>query len=147
MIAKFCWSCVIERENQSTIMCIHSMLYQLLTNIVFILQMLIDVNQIRHFNYTYIKTYSLSSSATVHLYWAVENKQMSANCRTVVQKIKHAYNIHNNNAIYMQCAKYTLKTSLCQVKHTHVFASNYKIVTHYLSYTMFIKIINIREEQ
>ena len=27
-------------------------------------------------------TYSLSTSATEHLYWAVENKQMSANCLT-----------------------------------------------------------------
>lgn len=27
-------------------------------------------------------TYSLSVSATVHLYWAVENRQMSANCLT-----------------------------------------------------------------
>ena len=29
-----------------------------------------------------IYTYSLSTSATEHLYWAVENKQISANCLT-----------------------------------------------------------------
>lgn len=29
-----------------------------------------------------MNTYSDSTSATVHLYWAVEKRQMSANCRT-----------------------------------------------------------------
>lgn len=30
------------------------------------------------------ETYSDSTSATQHLYWAVENKQISANCRTEI---------------------------------------------------------------
>lgn len=34
-------------------------------------------------------TYSLSISATLHLYCAVENKQISANWRTVNTKEKH----------------------------------------------------------
>lgn len=45
-------------------------------------------------------THSLSASATVHLYWAVEKRQISANCRT--------------------CNEITTSTETCYVRMPHL---------------------------
>lgn len=45
-------------------------------------------------------THSLSASATVHLYWAVEKRQISANCRT--------------------CNEITTNTETCHVRPSHL---------------------------